>query len=74
MPKVLVTPSESIDNYLKAIFELTTDDRKATTTEIARRLGVSAASVTGMLKKLAAAEPALVTYQEASRSSAHAAG
>ncbi|MCC6264297.1 MAG: metal-dependent transcriptional regulator [Bryobacterales bacterium] len=55
-------PTESTDNYLKAVFEITAIQERASTTEIARRLKVSAASVTGMLKKLASATPALVTY------------
>lgn len=56
--------SESTDNYLKAVFEITTVQERASTNEIARRLKISAASVTGMLKKLAAATPALITYEK----------
>lgn len=46
--------SESIQDYLKEIFKLLSEGEKATTTAIARRMGVSAPSVTSMLKKLAA--------------------
>lgn len=56
--------SESTDNYLKAVFEITAVQERASTNEIARRLKISAASVTGMLKKLAAATPAMITYEK----------
>lgn len=45
--------SESIQDYLKEIYKLAVGGERATTTAIARRLGVSAPSVTAMLKKLA---------------------
>lgn len=64
MPKTILLSTESTDNYLKAVFELTGEGQRATTTEISRRLGVSAASVTGMLKKLATSSPSLVTYEK----------
>lgn len=44
--------SESVQNYLKAIYALREDGTRATTNALAERLGVAAASVTGMLKKL----------------------
>ena len=46
--------SESIQDYLKEIFKLLADGERATTNVIARRLGVSAPSVSAMVKKLAA--------------------
>ena len=64
MPKELITTTESVDDYLKAIFELAGEDGRAGTNDLARRLGVSAASVTGMLQKLANADPALVGYEK----------
>lgn len=45
--------SESIQDYLKTIYELRHDHDRATTNALAARLHVEAASVTGMLKKLA---------------------
>jgi DtxR family Mn-dependent transcriptional regulator len=54
----------SEQDYLKSIYELTADGNPATTNAIAARLGVSAASVTGMLQKLATVRPALVTYKK----------
>ncbi len=52
--------SESIQDYLKTIYELHRDQTRATTNALAARLRVEAASVTGMLKKLA--ELKLVDY------------
>ena len=48
-------PSPAAEDYLKAIYALGRTGDAATTSALADRLGVSAASVTGMLKKLAAA-------------------
>jgi len=53
--------SESIQDYLKAIYELRHENERATTNALAARLGIAAASVTGMLKKLA--EMKLVEYE-----------
>lgn len=64
MPKFLTRSTESTDNYLKAVFELTAVYERATTMEISKRLSVSAASVTGMLKKLASSSPSLITYRK----------
>lgn len=41
------------EDYLKAIYKLSSDDEPATTSAVADRLKVSAGSVTGMLKRLA---------------------
>lgn len=55
--------SEAVQDYLKAIYELTTaDGGPISTNQIARRLGVEPASVTGMLKRLASMDPPLVHY------------
>ncbi len=45
--------SQSIEDYLKAIYILETEEEGATTTNIAEMLSVSSASVTNMLKRLA---------------------
>ena len=56
--------SESIDDYLKAILELGgAEERQVTSNALAHRLGVRAASITGMLQKLAAQRPPLVIYE-----------
>jgi DtxR family transcriptional regulator, Mn-dependent transcriptional regulator len=56
--------TESIDDYLKTIYQLEEQGREApvSTTSIADHLGVANGSVTGMLKRLASARPKLVNY------------
>lgn len=60
--------TRSVEDYLKAIYHLsdhghfaTTRGRFATTSEIAQRLGLSAPSVTGMVKRLS--EQGLLTHE-----------
>ena len=61
--------TESVDNYLKAIFSLGGGDRegvgtrRVTSSALAERLGVAPASVTNMLQKLAGAADSLVIYE-----------
>ncbi len=52
--------SQAVEDYLKAIYKLQGDDA-VSTTDIARTLDVSSASVTNMIKRLA--EMKLVAYQ-----------
>jgi DtxR family transcriptional regulator, Mn-dependent transcriptional regulator len=60
-----VAGSEAVDDYLKAIFELSgRPERQVSSTEIAVRLTITAASVTNMLQKLAAQMPPLVAYEK----------
>jgi DtxR family Mn-dependent transcriptional regulator len=54
----------SIQDYLKNIYELTETGEAASTTALAKKLSISAPSVTGMIQKLASAKPALVEYQK----------
>lgn len=54
----------SIQDYLKNIYELTENGDSASTNALAKKLNVSAPSVTGMVQKLASAKPALVEYQK----------
>ena len=56
--------SQSTQDYLKHIFELTEHDASASTTDLAARLGVAPASVTGMVQKLASTKPPLVNYRK----------
>lgn len=57
--------SEAIDDYLKAIFELSgREERQVSSTEIAAHLEISGASATNMLQKLAALDPPLVVYKK----------
>jgi DtxR family Mn-dependent transcriptional regulator len=46
--------SEAIQDYLKEIYKLVAAGERATTTAIARQMGVAPSSATAMLKKLAA--------------------
>jgi DtxR family Mn-dependent transcriptional regulator len=48
-------PSDSSENYLKAVFHLQRDAARVTTTALAEHLGVTLPSATKMLKTLAAA-------------------
>jgi len=60
-----ITTSESVDDYLKAILELSgVESSRVTTNALAARLGVRTPSVTGMLQKLAAQRPVLVRYEK----------
>jgi DtxR family Mn-dependent transcriptional regulator len=54
--------TQSIEDYLKAIYELTLLEGKASTTQLAEYLEVTPASVTGMVQKLAATDPPLLEY------------
>ena len=56
--------TRAMEDYLKVIFDLEKEDDKVATTVLADRLGVSPASVTGMVKKLA--EMNLVTHENKS--------
>ena len=57
--------TESVDDYLKAILELGgEDEQQVASNSLAGHLGVRAASVTGMLQKLAGQKPPLVKYQK----------
>ena len=61
--RILVN-TESADDYLKAILRLSgPEDSRVNSNALAQHLGVRAASVTGMVKKLAAHRPALVRYE-----------
>ena len=54
----------SIQDYLKHIYELTENGESASTNALAKKLRISAPSVTGMIQKMASAKPALVEYQK----------
>ena len=56
--------TDSIQDYLKVIYELTEGDEAASTTALATRLHVAPASVTGMMQRLASTKPALVEYRK----------
>lgn len=54
----------SIQDYLKAIYDLTQGGGATSTNRIADRLSVAPASVTNMIQKLAEWEPPLVEYRK----------
>jgi DtxR family transcriptional regulator, Mn-dependent transcriptional regulator len=57
--------TESVDDYLKAILELGgPEEERVAGNFLARHLGIRAASVTGMLQKLAAQKPPFVKYEK----------
>jgi len=57
--------TESVDDYLKGILELSgPEEQRVSSNALAERLGVRAASVTGMLQRLASLKPALVRYEK----------
>ena len=53
-----------IEDYLKTIYELTRSNQRATTNQIAAKMGVTPASVTNMIQKLAETEPPLLDYRK----------
>src|SRR3954447_4487756 len=60
-----VVTAESVDEYLKAIFELSgPEEQRVTSNALAGHLDIRAASVTGMLQKLARQRPSFVKYQK----------
>jgi DtxR family Mn-dependent transcriptional regulator len=56
--------TQSIQDYLKHIYELNENGGTASTNDIAARLDIAPASVTGMLQKLASSNPPLVVYKK----------
>ena len=69
------TTSEAVDDYLKAILELSgSEESRVTSNALAERLGVRAPSVTGMLQKLASQRPPLVIYEKSHGARLTAAG
>ena len=57
--------TESIDDYLKAILELGgAGEERVTSNALAQHLGIRAASVTGMLQKLAGQQAPFVKYEK----------
>lgn len=53
-----------IEDYLKTIYDLTADQERASTNQIAARMGVTPASVTNMIQKLSATDPPLLEYRK----------
>jgi DtxR family Mn-dependent transcriptional regulator len=56
--------TQSIQDYLKHIYDLSADGGMASTNDLADRMDIAPASVTGMIQRLAAAKPALIVYRK----------
>jgi DtxR family Mn-dependent transcriptional regulator len=56
--------TQSVEDYLKAIYQITLYEERASTNKLASYLSVTPASVTGMLKKLSKNDPPLVEYEK----------
>jgi DtxR family Mn-dependent transcriptional regulator len=54
--------SESVEDYLKVIYDIQSGGDPARTSILAEKLGISAASVSEMLKRLSRMDPRLVSY------------
>lgn len=61
MHKVL---THSVEDYLKTIYNIAGENGRATTNQLAARMGVTPASVTGMVQKMAMADPPLLLYHK----------
>jgi DtxR family Mn-dependent transcriptional regulator len=59
-----IKTSQATEDYLKAIYTITRKTDRASTNDIATRMGVSPASATGMVQKLASAQPPLLQYEK----------
>ncbi len=57
-----MTFSRSIEDYIKAIYELHGTDARVSSTALAEKLGVTPASVTGMVKRIANERPDVIDY------------
>lgn len=56
--------THAVEDYLKTIYDLCLTHGRASTTQIATVLEIAPASVTGMIKRLAATRPPLLDYQK----------
>ncbi|MBI5295291.1 MAG: metal-dependent transcriptional regulator [Chloroflexi bacterium] len=56
--------TQSIQDYLKHIYNLSANGTPASTNDLAAHLGIAPASVTGMIQRLASAEPPLILYKK----------
>jgi DtxR family Mn-dependent transcriptional regulator len=56
--------SKSIEDYLKGVYELTSDNARVSTGDLAKHLDITPASATGMAQTLAGMTPPLLDYQK----------
>lgn len=62
MKREIVT--HAVEDYLKAIYDLTRNGERASTNQIAERMAVTPASASGMVHKLASTTPPLLAYEK----------
>lgn len=81
MSESTATPTPAVQDYLRVIYEMTAAEPaggyvadRVATSRLAERLDVRPASVTAMLQKMAAADPALVEYHKSRGARLTAAG
>ncbi|MDZ7844224.1 MAG: metal-dependent transcriptional regulator [Anaerolineales bacterium] len=56
--------TDTMEDYLKTVYKITSQKDRASTGEIADKLGVAPASVTEMVQRLASADPPLLVYRK----------
>ena len=56
--------SEAVEKYLKTIYEIQLHGGRVKTTTLAQTLGVTAGSVTDMIKRLSKVRPKLVSHEQ----------
>ena len=56
--------TDTVEDYLRVIYDLSCEQGRAATSQIAARMSVKPASVTGMVKRLATSDPPLVEYHK----------
>ena len=59
-----IKTSQTVEDYLKSIYQITRRTDRASTNDIASMMGVSPASATGMIQKLANVQPPLLQYEK----------
>jgi DtxR family Mn-dependent transcriptional regulator len=56
--------TQAIEDYIKAIYDLSTQHCRVCTNQIAEAMDLKSSSVTGMIQKLASTDPPLVDYRK----------
>jgi DtxR family Mn-dependent transcriptional regulator len=56
--------TQAVEDYLKAIYQITRGGERASTNAVAEVMGVTPASATGMIQRLASEQPPLLRYEK----------
>jgi len=56
--------TQAAEDYLKAIYQITRGGERASTNAVAEVMGVTPASATGMIQRLASEQPPLLRYEK----------